>query len=86
MDEPSVIDELTDRFARSIKTGDESVIPQDIVSSCYLAVCFLWLVTSTSLRLICQAVKYGGRAEFEVMKQIYEKPKTTAAQIAAMSV
>ena|ERR1700722_7033848 len=33
-----------------------------------------------------QAVQYGGRAEFDKMKQIYEKPKNSNAASAAMSV
>ncbi|KAE9406413.1 hypothetical protein BT96DRAFT_963515 [Gymnopus androsaceus JB14] len=65
----SVIDELKGRFAKYMKTGDDSVIPADLQNAIYEAV---------------SAVAYGGREEFNAVKAIYEKGATPTSRIAAM--
>ncbi|OSX62014.1 hypothetical protein POSPLADRAFT_1143568 [Postia placenta MAD-698-R-SB12] len=66
-EDTSVIRELKARFSRFMETGDDSIIPPDLVGVIYM-----------------NAVRCGGRKEWEAVKRIVQKPKNPAYGTSAM--
>jgi hypothetical protein len=86
-----VIEVLKSRFAYFMETGDDSKIAADLVDIVYVMVChcfgdsFFGVCVLMAVRDM-QAVKHGGRKEYDAVRAIYEKSKTPTSRTAAMYV
>lgn len=70
-----------------MKTGDDSRIPADLQRVTFSTVClrspgYPELLIETGL----QVVRHGGRAEYNAIVAIHDKPPTPTARVAAMHV
>jgi aminopeptidase 2 len=85
-----VIAELKGRFDHFMKTGDDSKMPGDIIGCIFSTVrlrCSFWWVVVVMViddGYPVQAVKNGGREEYEFMKKIHNKPKNPMQKTCAM--
>jgi len=80
-----VIKELKSRFQYFKETGDDSKIPADLQRTIY------GVVRRFFIHFWCghvmgwlQAVKYGGREEYNKIVEIHDKPKAPSEKISAM--
>lgn len=78
-----MIKELQRRFSLFIESADDSGIPADLQPAVFIAVGFQALLIMHTL-IDLQAVKYGGREEYNAMVKIHDVPKTPSQKSAAM--
>jgi aminopeptidase 2 len=71
-----------------METGDDSKIPADLQRVTFSVVCSSTppLKRDRDLCLPLQAVRHGGRMEYEAVREIHDKPKTPTSRISAMYV
>jgi len=71
-----------------MKTGDDSKIPADLQRVIFAVVCLKFqLILCANVHLcLSQAVRHGGKEEYDAVVQIYDKPRTPTSRVAAMSV
>jgi hypothetical protein len=85
-----VIAELKGRFEYFMKTGDDSKMPSDIIGAIFTTVRAHHPVSGWDAfvddRSPIQAVRFGGREEYEFMKKIHDKPKNPMQKTCAMYV
>lgn len=68
--------ELKTRFTEYMKTQDDSRIPGDLFRTTILTVRQMLSDVSVYAECYLQAVKHGGREEYEFAKALYENPTT----------
>lgn len=68
-----------------MKTGDDSRIPADLQRATFSTVIsMLFERCQNTDQLGVQVVRRGGRAEYNAIVGIYDKPSTPTARVAAM--
>lgn len=81
----SVVRELRGRFAQFMKTGDDSMIPADLLKVTFQVVSEMASKINDILTLQ-KAVRHGHRAEYDAALAVLNKPKTPTQGMAAMYV